>query len=179
MLKNEDWLIVGLILSPHGINGKVNVKSLTDFPERFTNPGPRWIQKNNNMPINLELTSGFQKPGKETFIVTFKDINNRNKAENLNGHKILVKYNDIPKMTSEEFHLSELINLKVKRKEDNELKIIGEVIDLISEKNNLLIIELFKTRKRVLVPFVEEIIPFIDKKNNFLIINPPKGLLEL
>jgi len=63
--------------------------------------------------------------------------------------------------------------------ENEELKIIGKVIDLENEKNNLLVIELLKDQKKVLVPFVNEIVPLIDIKNNFIIINPPNGLLEL
>ena len=53
------------------------------------------------------------------------------------------------------------------------------MINLENEKNNLLVVELFKNQKKVLLPFVKEIVPFIDIKNNFLIINPPNGLLEL
>ena len=73
----------------------------------------------------------------------------------------------------------ELINLQVKTLENDKLKIIGKVINLENENNNLLVIELFKNQKRVLVPFVKEIVPEVDIKNNFLIIEPPKGLLEL
>ena len=67
----------------------------------------------------------------------------------------------------------------MKNLENNELKTIGKVINLENEKNNLLVIELFKNQKKVLVPVVKEIVPLVDIKNNFLIINPPKGLLEL
>ena len=73
----------------------------------------------------------------------------------------------------------ELINLQVKIVENEELKLIGKVIDLENEKNNLLVIELLKDQKKVLVPFVNEIVPILDIKNNFIVINPPKGLLEL
>ena len=73
----------------------------------------------------------------------------------------------------------ELINLEVKILENDELKTIGKVINLENEKNNLLLIELFKNKKEVYIPFVKEIVPIVDKKNNFLIINPPNGLLEL
>ena len=73
----------------------------------------------------------------------------------------------------------ELINLEVKTLENDELKIIGKVINLENEKNNLLVIELLQNQKKVLIPFVKEIVPLVDIKNNFLIINPPKGLLEL
>ena len=73
----------------------------------------------------------------------------------------------------------ELINLKVKTLENDELKLIGKVINLENEKNNLLVIELIENQKKVLIPFVKEIVPLIDIEKNFLIINPPKGLLEL
>jgi len=75
--------------------------------------------------------------------------------------------------------LLELINLDVKTLENDELKTIGKVINLENEKNNLLIIELFKNQKKVLIPFVEKIVPLVDFKKKFLIVNPPKGLFEL
>ena len=90
-----------------------------------------------------------------------------------------MKSNEIPELKKEEFHLVELINLEVKRWENGELKTIGKVINLENEKNNLLVVELFKNQKKVLIPFVKEIVPLVDIKNNFLIINPPNGLLEL
>ena len=97
----------------------------------------------------------------------------------LKNYKILVKTSKLPKLKKEEFHFLELLNLKVKTLENDELKIIGKVVNLENEKNNLLVIELFKNQKKVLIPFVKKIVPIIDIKNNFIIINPPNGLLEL
>ncbi len=179
MIKKNEWLVVGLITSCHGINGQVKVKSLSDFEERFIKPGIRWLQKESETPSKIKLTSGFKQPGKETFIIKFQGISNRNHAEQLKKYKILVKSNELPELNKSEFHLLELINLQVKTLENEELKIIGKVIGLENEKNNLLIIELLRSQKKVLIPFVKEIVPLIDIKNNFLIINPPKGLLEL
>ena len=179
MINKNEWLIVGFITSCHGINGQLKVKSLSDFEERFLKPGMRWLQKENEPPSKIILESGFKQPGKETFIVKFNGINNRSHAEKLKKYKILVETHKIPKLKKEEFHLFELVNLQVKTLENDELKIIGKVIDLENEKNNLLVIELFKNKKKVLIPFVEEIVPIVDTKNNFVIINPPKGLLEL
>ena len=179
MINKNEWLTVGLITSCHGINGQVKVKSLSDFEERFLKPGIRWLQKGNEPPSKIELSSGFKQPGKETFIVKLKGINTRNNAEQLKNFKILVKTDKLPKLKKEEFHFLELVNLEVKRLENDELKIIGKVINLENEKNNLLVIELLKNQKKVLVPFVKEIVPIVDIKNNFLIINPPNGLLEL
>ena len=52
MIIKEEWLVVGLITSCHGINGQVKVKSLSDFEERFLKPGIRWLQKENEPPSN-------------------------------------------------------------------------------------------------------------------------------
>ena len=179
MINKNEWLIVGLITSCHGINGQVKVKSLSDFEERFLQPGVRWLQKENESPTKIELISGYKQPGKENFIIKFLNIDTRNHAEKLKKYKILVKSNEIPKLKKDEFHLLELINLQVKTFQDKELTVIGKVINLDNERNNLLVIELLKNKKRVLVPFVKEIVPLVDKKENFIIITPPKGLLDL
>ena len=179
MINKNKWLTVGLITSCHGINGQVKVKSLSDFEERFLKPGIRWLQKEDEPPSKIELISGFKQPGKETFVIKLKDINSRNHAEQLKKFKLLVKTDELPKLNKEEFHLLELINLKVNTLENDKLNTIGKVINLENEKNNLLVIELFKNQKKVLIPFVEEIVPLVDIKNNFLTINPPNGLLEL
>ena len=179
MINKNEWLTVGLITSCHGINGQVKVKSLSDFEERFLKRGIRWLQKENEPPSQIELISGFKQPGKDTFIVKLQGVNTRNHAEQLKKFKILVKTNKLPELNKDEFHLLELINLKVKTLENDELKIIGKVINLDNDKNNLLVVELSKDQKKVLIPFVKEIVPVVDIKNNFLIINPPNGLLEL
>ena len=179
MINENEWLVVGLITSPHGINGKVKVMSLTDFEERFLEPGYRWVQKDNELPKKLELTSGYKQPGKEIFIISFAEVSTRNEAEQLKKYRILVKSNMLPQLNEEEFHLMELLNLKVKFSKHGKLKTIGKVINLENEKNNLLEIELLKNQKKVLIPFVKEIVPFIDTKNKYLIIKPPKGLFDL
>ena len=179
MINKNEWLIVGFITSCHGIKGQLKVKSLSDFEERFLNPGMRWLQKENEPPSKIKLLSGFKQPGKETFIVKLQGINTRSHAEQLKKYKILVKTDKLPKLKKEEFHLLELMNLEVKILENDELKTIGKIINLENEKNNLLVIELLKNQKKVLIPFVKEIVPLVDIKNNFLIINPPNGLLEL
>jgi len=179
MIIENEWLTVGLITSCHGINGQVKVKSLSDFDERFLEPGIRWLQKENEPPLKIKLLSGFKQPGKETFVVKFQGINTRNHAERMKKFKILVKTDKFPKLKNKEFHLLELINLEVKTFENDELKIIGKVINLENEKNNLLVIKLFKNQKEVFIPFVNEIVPLVDIKNNFIVISPPNGLLEL
>ena len=179
MRENQEWLVVGIIINPHGTAGKLNIKPLSDFEERFTLSGKRWLQKESEPPMAFELISGFKKPGKENFIICLKEINSRNEAEKFKKYKLLVKSSDIPELKKDEFHLSELLHLKVKMQINNSHKIIGEVSDLINEKNNLIVVKLYENDKNVLIPFVKEIIPIINKEEKFIVIRPPQGLLDL
>ena len=179
MIEDENWLVIGFVTSSHGVAGKLNIKSLSDFKERFTKPGIRWLQKHNEEPIPFKLISGFQKPGKKSFIISLEGINNRNEAENLKQYKLLVKSDDMPKLKDNEFHLNQLLDLDVKLFVEREIKVIGKVVDLITENNNLIVIRLNQNNKDVLIPFVKEIVTKIDRKNKYLVINPPKGLLDL
>jgi len=124
MINKNEWLTVGLITSCHGINGKVKVKSLSDFEERFLKPGIRWLQKENEPPSKIELLHGFKQPGKETFIVKLQGINTRTHAEQLKKFKILVKTDKLPKLKKEELHYLELKNMEVKTLKNDELKIL-------------------------------------------------------
>ena len=179
MIENKDWLVIGIITSANGVEGKLNIKSLSDFEERFIQPGLRWVQKNNEEPIPCNLLSGYKKPGKEIYIITLENINNRNAADNLKKYKLLVKRNDIPKLRNNEFHVNQLVDLQVKLYVKDKFVIIGTVVDFITESNNLLVVQLKKNNKNILVPFVKEIVTNIDQKNKYLTIDPPKGLLDL
>jgi len=179
MKEDREWLIVGIITSSHGIKGELKVKSLSDFSERFTKPGKRWLQIDKEEPILHNLISGYKKPGKNVFIISLDKIQDRDSAERLKKYKLLVENNNIPKLKQEEFHVNQLVNLKVKIKQENKIETIGEVVDLLNEKNNLLEVKIYENNKKILIPFVKEIIPIIDLKKKFIFINPPQGLLEL
>ena len=179
MKAEREWLVVGIITSSHGIKGELKVKPLSDFSERFIKPGKRWLQLDDEEPILHDLIAGFKKPGKDIYIISLQKIQDRDSAERLKKYKLLVESDNIPNLKKGEFHLNQLLNLKVKIKKESNIETIGEVVDLINEKNMLLEIKTYENNKKNLIPFVKEIIPIIDLKKNYILINPPKGLLDL
>ena len=177
MICNEAWLTVGKLVAPHGLRGEIKINPSSDFPERFTCPGKRWLQKTKeNEPHEIELVSGRQLPGKEVFIVRFAGINNRNEAELLIGTSLLVPTSHRPKLCEDEFHLLDLVGLEARLEPEGPA--VGKVSNLTSAGNDLLEIELAEGRK-VLIPFVKEIVPDIKITEGWLLLTPPDGLLEL
>ena len=177
MAESDDWLSVGKIVGVQGLQGELRVKPASDFPERFTTPGPRLLRRDKDSePTEIQLKKGRQLPGKSLFVVRFEGIDNRSAAEALVGQELLVSADDRPELAEGEFHLLDLVGLEARLKADGPA--IGTVSDLISGGNDLLEITTAEGRK-LLIPFVEAIVPEVQLEEGWLMLTPPPGLLEL
>ena len=177
MQDKDKWMSIGEIVAPQGLKGDIRIKPSSDFPERFTKPGKRWIQKSNELPTEIKLIKGTLIPGKSIYVLSIKGVSNRSSAEKLIGWNLVIPVNDRPSLNNNEFHYLDLIGLEVRK--GHQKILIGYVTDLLKGGNDLLEIQLIKEGKKVLVPFVKEIIPEIKIKEKWLLITPPPGLLEL
>ena len=177
MAESDDWLSVGKIVGVQGLQGELRVNPASDFPERFTAPGPRWLRsRQGGEPTEIQLKKGRQLPGKSLFVVRFEGINNRGAAEALIGQELLVSADDRPELEEGEFHLLDLVGLDARLSADGPS--IGTVTNLISGGNDLLELNTTDGRK-LLIPFVEAIVPEVHLNEGWLLITPPPGLLEL
>ena len=58
----DEWLPVGQLVGAQGLRGELRLNPASDFPERFTEPGPRWLQVKGSAPKEVELLEGRQDP---------------------------------------------------------------------------------------------------------------------
>ncbi|AFZ35395.1 Ribosome maturation factor rimM [Stanieria cyanosphaera PCC 7437] len=204
---NNDWLEIGTIVAPQGLKGELRVYPSSDFPERFLEPGIRWLQDPKTEEIEeIDLLHGRYLAGKNLYIITIDGVEDRETAESLKGYKILVEQGDLPELAEDEYHVSELIGLEVYHQETGEK--IGVVTDLFTAGNDLLEVrleqqpiqtekpirdlsEISRRTKRkqfrpkpvkpvtILIPFVKEIVTIVDLEKGRLELNPPAGLLEI
>ena len=203
----DEWLEVGKIVSPQGLKGQLKVYPNSDFPERFTKPGRRWLQNPNTQEIiEVELLKGHYLPGKNLYVIQLSGIENRDRAEELRQYKLLVAKSDRPTLQSDEYHVADLIDLEVFNQQTGEN--IGIVVNLYTAGNDLLEVKLHQQpttiakpirdlsqisrkskRKKfreksqkpvtVFIPFVKEIVPVVDLEHKRIEIVPPEGLLEV
>ena len=202
---SDEWLEVGTIVSPQGLQGEVKVLSLSDFPERFEKKGQRWLRSpKGETPQLVNLKYGRNIPGKNLYIVKLAEINSREQAETLRNYKLLVPISDRVAIAKDEYHVADLIDLEVYLQETGEL--VGYVRDIFSTGHDLLEVELIpklipevvsetlpemeeaiaaeekvvnKKPKTILIPFVMKIVPVVDIANKRIEIIPPAGLLDL
>ncbi len=177
MAESEDWLMVGKLVGAQGLQGELRVNPASDFPERFTSPGSRWLRRRKgDTPAEIHLKKGRQLPGRSLFIVRLDGVDSRDAAEALVGQELLVPAGDRPELDDGEFHLLDLVGLEARLHPDEPA--IGVVTDLISGGNDLLELKTYAGRT-LLIPFVEAIVPDIHLDEGWLLLTPPPGLLEL
>jgi 16S rRNA processing protein RimM len=170
-------LDVGRIVAPQGLQGELRVLPLSDFPERFTAPGGRWLRNRQGRLQEVQLLSGRQLPGKELYVVRLEGVSSRMAAEALVGSDLLASAAERPVLEPGEFHLLDLEGLQVRLLPHGSP--IGTVRDLIHGGNDLLEVELTNGQRRVLIPFVEAIVPEVNLEEGWIGLTPPPGLLEL
>lgn len=187
----ENWLEIGTIVAPQGLEGELRVLSVSDFPERFQKRGMRGIQGTQGGEIReITLLRGRELPGKNVYVIKLEGVENREQAEALRGYKLWANKLEKPRLKADEYHVSELVNLEVYHHLTGEK--IGVVVDILWAGNDILAVQLeanlasvkkkspsSDSGARALVPFVKEIVPLVDLKAARIEIAPPPGLLEI
>lgn len=172
ILKHE----VGKIVAPHGLRGWLRVKCYSDFPERLTTPGEKlWIQKE-SVWTSVEVVTGQYYPGKDLYLVGFKDILDRTQAESWVGSILFVEDNHRPSLAEDEYYLPDLIGSVVIHQTTQQ--VLGQVTALIPAGNDLLEIT-HPSGKKFLIPFVKAIVPVVNLNQKHIQVLPPDGLLAL
>jgi 16S rRNA processing protein RimM len=178
------FIEIGKIVAPQGLRGELRVYPDSDFPERFLEPGTRWLlQPGQKQPQAIELVSGRYLQGKGLYVVQLAGIDNRTQAETLRGATLLVAASDRPHLEEDEFHVLDLIGLEVFDQATQVL--IGNVVQVFPAGNDLLEVERSpvpgaagEKSQTVLIPFVKAIVPVVDLAQRRIEITPPPGLIE-
>lgn len=190
----EEWFEIGKIVAAQGLKGELKVYPNSDFPERFEEPGKRWLLRpGKTEPEAIELLSGRYLAGKGLYVIQIKGITHRDQAEQLCDCRLLIPSSDRPHLEEDEFHVPDLLGLEVI--DQTTQQAIGRVKDVIPAGNDLLQVELYATKsdgsssaesvqdknspKIVLIPFVKEMVPIVDLEQGRVEVVLPLGLLEL
>ena len=167
---------VGRIIGAHGVEGEIRVKATSDVPGRF-NAGTRpFVSEDGIVPekrtyqIDKSRTTGSK--GNDVLIILFQGFRDRDQALRLSGLWLCVDQSDVPSAEEGEFFHYQLIGLKVRTVEGEDLGEVSEV--LVTGSNDVYVVT--GGEKEVLVPALSKVVREIDIDSGFMVVDLPEGL---
>jgi 16S rRNA processing protein RimM len=157
--ENEKLILVAKIGAPHGIKGMVKIISYMQIAEDIFNykiitNEAKFVQIESHKAINAS-----------TFICKIKDIDDRNKAEEIKGLQLFINKAELPELSRDEFYVEDLKGRQV-------INLAGEIIGLINNVHNFGasdIIEIkFNNGAVEMFDFNSKIFPKIEDKVTFI-----------
>jgi len=168
---NQEFIIIGKVVSTQGNKGEVNVLPLTDSIERFNNLATVFLRSENNQIIlNIEKI----RIQKGMVILKVKDIENIEEAKTIVGSFLEVERKNAVKLAKDTYFIFEIIGLEVYT-EDNVF--LGKVEDVISTGSNDVYIVKEKNKEELFIPAIHEVIKNVNLEKKRITINMVDGLI--
>jgi len=164
---NLDFIVVGRVLAPWGINGMVKAQILTDFPQRFRAGATVFI---NRQPITISSVSTH----KGQLHLKLESVDSMDDALKMRGRVIEIPESELQELPEGQYYCHQLIGLEVRTTGGD---IIGKIKDVLNGANDVYVVD--GAKGEVLIPAVEEVVKSVDIPGQTMIIEPVPGLLGL
>ncbi|NLK07613.1 MAG: 16S rRNA processing protein RimM [Firmicutes bacterium] len=170
----NDWVVIGEITRPHGLQGYVKVRMHTDFPHRFDDLTCVYVQQGNAEPKQ----SGFRLVAKTggQLVCQITGISDRDSAGELRGALILLPRALAVKPEPGAYYIFDLVGLSVHSEDGALLGTLKEVIK--PGANDVYIVEQAESKKQILLPAINDVILDIDLESGRMLVRLLPGLLD-
>lgn len=170
---NNDRLRVGVITSPHGVHGEVNVYPTTDDINRFSVLKNCYIDNHKTvLPAEIDGVKFF----KGMAILHFKGMDDRNEIEKLRQCDILIDRAEAVPLEEGEYFICDIIGFKVITDENTEFGIIEDVLQTAAN-------DVYQVRspegREILIPSIRDCILERNFEEKFVKVHLLPGLLDL
>lgn len=167
-----NWIVLGKVLRPHGLEGLVRVRSYAESEVSFEKAGVLFLS-----PVSGKTTPGrvlSARPHKNIVLMKLEGVDSAEAAEELRGAEVLVPAETISREEGE-FLWQELIGLRVFLDSG---EYIGDVSRIIDAGGNEIYV-VGRDKKEIYVPATHEVVAEIDLDKRRMTISAMEGLLDL
>lgn len=161
--------VVARLGKPHGIRGEFTVEVRTDRPDERFVPGNIYSTD----PDIGELTLKSARWHRDRLLLTFDEVPDRNRAEEIRNTLILSSQSE-DEDDDDAWYLEDLVGLGVFEGRER----VGEIIDVTNGLAQDLLHMNHIDGHEVLIPFVAAIVPEVDVEAGWIQVTPPAGLFD-
>jgi 16S rRNA processing protein RimM len=165
----QEWVEIGRIGSPFGIQGGMHVDSFTDPPEVLFDYEEWSVRLGNGERAGYRVSEA--RPQGQRFVVYVDGIEDRDAAARLTGGMIEVRRQDLPPTADREFYQADLIGFSVRNLEGAELGVVEYFIDAPAHP-----VMVVKGAKEHLVPAVPRHLQKVDLAAGLILVDWPEEL---
>ncbi len=163
---------VGVITSPHGIAGEVNVFPTTDDPKRFRRLKEVILVKGKTeSTVEIENIKFF----KQMVILKLKGYDDRDSVEKLRQCSLLVPRENAVRLQKDEYFIADLIGLKVLDADQSDAE-IGILEDVMSTGANDVYVIRKTSGEELLLPAIKQCVLEVNVMDGFVKVHLLEGL---
>ncbi|MBR4734266.1 MAG: 16S rRNA processing protein RimM [Lachnospiraceae bacterium] len=163
---------VGVITSPHGIAGDVNVFPTTDDPKRFRRLKEVILVKGKTeSTVEIENVKFF----KQMVILKLKGYDDRDSVEKLRQCSLLVPRENAVRLQKDEYFIADLIGLKVLDADQSDAE-IGTLEDVMSTGANDVYVIRKTSGEELLLPAIKQCVLEVNVMDGFVRVHLLEGL---
>ena len=165
-----EFLAVGKLRRPHGLNGEVLMSVWTDFPDRLCPGVTIYVGKNHDL-----YTIHSVRWHREDILVSFEGIENRDDAGIFRNQLMKVRADDRPPLPEGELYQHQLLGMSVIQNNNNAL--LGKLCEIIETGANDVYLVQSDDGREILLPAIESVIRNVDVEKNEIRVHLLPGLL--
>ena len=173
-MKKNGFLIIGKIIGTHGVKGIVKVRSYAESLSVFK-PSSLIIVRSIK-GLEKVYSIKWAKPHQRVILLSLKEINNLNLAEELIGSELIIKQSKLPELEKGTYYWFDIMGLSVFT---NEKKYLGIVESIIPTGSNDVYVVKDPDKDpdhEILIPALESVVLDIDLKQKIMRVALPEGL---
>ncbi|MCH2511992.1 MAG: ribosome maturation factor RimM [Dehalococcoidia bacterium] len=175
-LSSDVLVAVGRIIGAHGREGEIRVKATSDVPGRFDEGQTLYVSRDGVSPeertYQIAKTRSTGSKGKDILIISLRGCRDRDQALRMAGLWLCVLQSEVPSAEEGEYFHYELLGLKVRTVEGEDL---GEVAEILETGSN----DVYVVRGaagEILVPALSKVVREIDIASGLMVVDLPEGL---
>lgn len=161
----DNLVTIGKCVKPHGLQGEMRVKAITDFPERFEQTEHVFAHLEKDPVRPLEIASVRENHG--GYLIKFKGVDSLAEAEKLRSHFLAVPDDELVELEDDEYWHWQLEGLQAFSPEGQPLGVLKEVVQ--SPAHDLYLVETPQGQTHW-VPAVRQYVPEIDVENGRVVV---------
>lgn len=176
-VEQSSLVTVGRLVGAHGIAGALKVFPLTDFPERFLSMKELRLFRSGGAYVRTVTVADVASlEGKGQFIVSTREIADRDEAERLRGLLVKVRKEERMPLPEGAFWIEDLLGMEVRdAAEDIRLGTLKNVLQ--TGAHDIYVLEDTEGKERMF-PAVRDVVLRVDGKRRVMEVRIPEGLWE-